>query len=367
MSPPCSRPGGLEHGGGARLLFCLRYGIGDLVMELPILDALRRHGSGASIHALGALPAIDLLKGDSRVDGLTAVQDLGVGHWADPGTEEVRQGIAGWLEAGGFDRILDPSHAAAAVRDVIFATGAPAKDCSSRAQRDALRRGAGGAVAIAAGAEEAWGLAVDRGASPRLELRAEDFEEARVLLPGGSERGGPLIGFCLEASSPLKRWPPERFGQVAARLAEDAGAKILLFSGPEPEPELFELFCSAAPAGSVLALRDVPLRTAAALLGRSSLLLCNDTGLMHLGAATGTTVAAIFGPTLPSIYLPRSIRSQAFWAGTACPHRLLDDFGPPACVLRGECLLGLSSCTANVAVDEVHSAVRKLLRPAGSR
>ncbi|RJP19820.1 MAG: hypothetical protein C4520_12080 [Candidatus Abyssobacteria bacterium SURF_5] len=57
-----------------RILLCLRYGIGDFVMETPVLQALRESSPHAHITAAGAYPAIELLEGDPRIDALMCIQ-----------------------------------------------------------------------------------------------------------------------------------------------------------------------------------------------------------------------------------------------------------------------------------------------------
>lgn len=73
-----------------RVLVCLRYGIGDVVMQTAALDALRRALPTACITALGARPAIELLEHDPRIDELVCTQDWGLRHWGDTGTPKIK-------------------------------------------------------------------------------------------------------------------------------------------------------------------------------------------------------------------------------------------------------------------------------------
>jgi len=112
----------------------------------------------------------------------------------------------------------------------------------------------------------------------------------RVLLyPGTSERQA------------YKRWPAQRYGHVAGRLA-DQGAQVLIAGGPGEE----EMVEAARAATSSPPARVPPssLRQLAALLERVDLFVGGDTGPMHLAWAAGTRVLALFGATDPVINAP---------------------------------------------------------------
>lgn len=104
-------------------------------------------------------------------------------------------------------------------------------------------------------------------------------------------------------------------------------------------------------------VRNVPLRRVAALLAHCTLYVGNDSSLMHLAAAVRTPVVALFGPTPPRLYLLQWVRSRALAGRTMCPHRC-DQFGRPACVLAGACLLG-AGCIQTIQSTEVCVAVKE--------
>jgi len=112
----------------------------------------------------------------------------------------------------------------------------------------------------------------------------------RVLLyPGTSERQA------------YKRWPADRYGRVAGRLA-DAGVQVLIAGGPGEEG-MVEAACAASsspPARVPLA----SLRQLAAILERIDLFVGGDTGPMHLAWAAGSRVLALLGATDPVINAP---------------------------------------------------------------
>ncbi len=102
-----------------------------------------------------------------------------------------------------------------------------------------------------------------------------------------------------------KRWPAERYGQVARALAQ-CGVRSIINYGPGEEELARE--AEAASAGGAKALRFT-ITELIALTRRARLFIGGDTGPMHLAAALGVPVAAIFGPTDPARNGPYGTRS----------------------------------------------------------
>ena len=92
-----------------------------------------------------------------------------------------------------------------------------------------------------------------------------------------------------------KRWDPMRFGELAGRICAELGAQALIFGGKD-EAKIKHVTASVV-KGPCHIVEPCHLRKTAALLSRCALLLCNDSGLMHMAAGLGTPVAALFGPT----------------------------------------------------------------------
>jgi ADP-heptose:LPS heptosyltransferase len=99
-------------------------------------------------------------------------------------------------------------------------------------------------------------------------------------------------------------WPPQRHARVVNELARMAPVGLVVLEGPRD-------------AGAVSAFLDVcdveaavvrgrTIGDVAALLRRADLVICNDTGVMHVAAAVGATVLAVFGPTDPYRWAPRA-------------------------------------------------------------
>jgi heptosyltransferase I len=121
--------------------------------------------------------------------------------------------------------------------------------------------------------------------SPALRqmLEREKLSEYCVISPGGGWRS--------------KCWPPERYGALCAELWRRLSTRVVVNAGPGEEALAREVIASAGPASPVLFAPS--LRELAALVGQARVVVAADTGPMHLAAALGTPVVALFGPTDP--------------------------------------------------------------------
>jgi heptosyltransferase-2 len=136
--------------------------------------------------------------------------------------------------------------------------------------------------------------------SPQIFLREEDRKWAdRALKDLEIPEGEPLIGMNPGAAYGLaKCWYPDRFGELAKRLADKWQARVLLFGKEEERPIVYEILRHLGRKGIDLTGKTGLLQLAA-LLERCTLLVTNDTGTMHVAAAVGTPVVALFGSTPP--------------------------------------------------------------------
>lgn len=199
---------------------------------------------------------------------------------------------------------------------------------------------------------DAWRLAVPDAA------RAEARRMLESVMPGT----GDIVAVHVGAGRAVKQWPPERFGEAAAMLARDPGARIVFTGAPEDAPLVDAALARArelgAPAASISGGTD--LVQLAALLGQCRALVTGDTGPMHLAAAVGTPVVAIFGPSMPWRYGPLG-HARVVRIDLPCSpcNRIRR---PPA-----RCTVGIPDCLAGIGVETVVAAARDLLRePAAS-
>jgi len=107
----------------------------------------------------------------------------------------------------------------------------------------------------------------------------------------------------------FKRWPPKQFGKLAQRLAE-AGSRTVVTVGPSEATLGAEV--AEASGGTAVVLAPPSLRALAELVSRARVFVSADTGPLHIAAAEGVPVVALFGPKDAAVYGPvRSDRSDA--------------------------------------------------------
>lgn len=152
------------------------------------------------------------------------------------------------------------------------------------------------------------------------------------------------------AFAAFKRWPVERFAQLAARLC-DRGIGVAVGFGPG-ERELAATVLAAAPAARPLDGTALGLRAFAGALQTADLVVAADTGPLHLAAAVGTPVVALFGPKDPLRYGPRQ--------HGGLPNRILLSQVPCRPCRRRDC--ASPQCVLGVQVDTVAEAVLAALR-----
>ena len=127
-----------------------------------------------------------------------------------------------------------------------------------------------------------------------------------MLEDAGVARGATIVGFAPGAAyGHAKRWPPARVADVASRLARERGAVPVLVGTAADRSAGIEIE-SALPADvrAVNLIGRTDLRLLAGVLARCRAFVSNDSGAMHLAAALGVPVTAIFGPTDERVTAP---------------------------------------------------------------
>ncbi len=192
-------------------------------------------------------------------------------------------------------------------------------------------------------------------AAQHLELWPGPVDEERVReLLGESwvAQNQPLIGVHPGARWASKRWPAERYVELIDRLAHQAKARVVLV-GSEGERALCEEIHRAAQAKPVMAVGATSLNELAVLLGRCRVFIGGDSAPLHVAAAAGTPLVALFGPTDPVRHLPPSPQLKLFRVDLPC-----SPCYRRSCYRGGE---GRMECMRRIGVDDVLEAVRSFL------
>jgi ADP-heptose:LPS heptosyltransferase len=125
--------------------------------------------------------------------------------------------------------------------------------------------------------------------------------------------GGRFVVVHPGAGKRLNRWPAGRFAEAAAAVHERTGCGIVAVGGPM-DAEALDAFLEASRVRPMV-LSCPSVGFMGALMKRSVLTLCNDTGIMHIAGAVGSPCVAVFGPTDPARWKPVNESVVAVRAG----------------------------------------------------
>ena len=173
---------------------------------------------------------------------------------------------------------------------------------------------------------------------------------------------GPAPTIALHVGSQdreFSRWPVRRFVELAERARIHNRNLTVMLTGTPPERELIDAFISMYSGHAIDASDPGSLMRTAALLKRCNLLVSNDTGIMHLGAALGVPTVGLFGPNSPRYWAPVGPRATYVY-DTKVPCspclNLYADRWPLGCSHpeKGRCML-------DITVDSVMMAARRVV------
>jgi len=200
-------------------------------------------------------------------------------------------------------------------------------------------------------------------AYPELAPGEPDLAAARRAIGAAGERPAYVVlnANVSEQSAHLRRWPPERYADLARRLAAEDGCGVVLVGGPADRDFVGEL---ARRIGEVPGVVDLSGRLSvpelAGVLCNAAAVVTSDTGPMHLAVAVGAPVIAFFGTETPVLFGPLGDRHTVIRRDLACS---------PCLTVYNEkifhCPYG-NACMQTIETDEVIAAVRARLRAAAS-
>ncbi len=195
-----------------------------------------------------------------------------------------------------------------------------------------------------------WPRMVDRYAALVAEsaalpkLTADESNADRLL--SLFDLDSPFIALCPGGEyGPAKRWPDAHFVELALELARRRLTAVII-GGPNDQASAAAI---AARSPALDLVGQTTLADAIDLISRARAVVCNDTGLMHVAAAIGVPVAAIFGSTTPEFTPPLSSRAVVLEKSLDCR----------PCFAR-ECPLGHTRCLNEIDPSSAISALERL-------
>ncbi|BFU93770.1 MAG: Lipopolysaccharide heptosyltransferase II and D, D-heptose 1,7-bisphosphate phosphatase (Modular protein) [Nitrospira sp.] len=333
--------------------------LGDAVMCEPALRGLKRLWSGAQLFLLVKPAVAQLFQAHPAIDRLVVYEDRTrhaglTGKWT----------LAGDLRRERFDIAVLFQNAFEAAF-ITFLAGIPrrygyATDGRSVLLTEPVAPPDPGMLVHQV--HYYWNLVKPLGVSgepSQPELRVtpeEDQSMAARLMQAGIGAQDPVIGVNPGSTyGGAKRWLPERFTQVAERLArrlEESHGKpaAVLVLGAKGEEALGRSVAAGLTGRSMVLSGATTIRELMAAVKRCGVLVTNDTGPMHIGSAFGVPIVAVFGPT--------DWRTTSPYGADHALIRHRVECAP--CLLR-ECPID-HRCMTGVSADQVYDAAAKLIR-----
>ena len=188
--------------------------------------------------------------------------------------------------------------------------------------------------------------------SKNLHLRVtpEEVDSADQLLDQlGVQRSQSVVILQPGARYWFKAWPPERYAELADRLTSQSGCHVLI-GGSNADLDLAQRVRQMAKSRPTIMAGRTTIKQFAAIAKRSALFVGSDSGAMHIAAAVGTSVVALFGPSNPREWGPRGGPAEILYKEIDC--RIC--FHPT-------CTRGEQNCMRLISVEEVMAAAQKLL------
>jgi len=337
--------------------------VGDAVMSIPALEAIRAHWPKAEIAILGRGQIADLYRGQAFADRLMVLESA-----AGRGRLLAVERLAAALRRERFDLgIVLPNSFASAW--LLWRAGVPERVGYGRDGRAWMLTHAIPLPRIGElPAHEAYGYfellrragwleslpAVERIC---LAVPPAARERAREKLAGavGDGQGGRRLRVALApgaTNSRAKCWPAERFAGLADRLVDEFDAAVLLF-GTASEREVARRIQALMRHRPIDLAGQTTLEELPALLAACDSFIGNDSGAAHVAAAVAVPAIVIFGPTDPERTRPLGTRVTVVRVPVSCS----------PCMLR-DCPVD-HRCMNRISVEEVYRAARHWIADSG--
>jgi lipopolysaccharide heptosyltransferase I len=279
--------------------------IGDVVHALPVAAALKRARPDTRITWIAEAREATLLAGHPDVDDVFVADTRG---WRRrrPRLAALREVVtaARALRARAFDVVLDLQGLmksglltafTRAPRRIGFAAGFQRERANALFTNERVRPPASARHVV----EQYLALVAPLGiADPAVEFHVPSDADADARIDGllagaGIKPGHRLVVISPGAGRPEKAWPVAGFRELARRLTDEAGARLVIVWGPGEEAD------ARAIAGAVgtKAAPPTSLRDLTALARRAQLVIAADTGPLHIAAAVGARCLGLYGPT----------------------------------------------------------------------
>jgi lipopolysaccharide heptosyltransferase II len=344
-----------------RLLIVRLDNLGDVILATPAIRALRRALPHARLTLLASAVGAPVAELDPDLDD-AVVYDA---PWMDPehvlAQDLSREGsVLADLRRRGFDAaIIFTSYRQSSLPAayLCYLAGIPLRHAASIDGPGSLltsrhRHPDRVLHEVERGLDLVRGLGIDAELDDlRLKPREADLAWARGVVSGLGRQDAPVVVIHPGCSCPSRTYPPKSFGRAARELAGELGARII-WTGGAREIELIERIRARLVEPGLSLAGQTDLSRLAAIVGACDAVVTNNTGPMHVAAALGTPVAAIFALTNPPLE----------WHPWKVSYRLLNHSVECAPCYHRVCPID-HACIRGVTAADITRAVQELLEP----
>lgn len=184
-------------------------------------------------------------------------------------------------------------------------------------------------------------------------LTPDDLKHAEAFLAeeGLLDRPFLVIHPGTGDNAPQRRWPAERYAELADRVIRESGMAVV-FSGSPREKELVDSVRERMTAPAASTAGRLGLAGFAALLQQASMIVCSDTGPVHLAAALRVPAVAFYGPNAPWLYGPVGDTNTVIYKNLPCSPCITNLNDKSTSCPHGNCI-------QTISVEETYLAIQQ--------
>jgi heptosyltransferase-3 len=334
------------------LIIKLRY-IGEVLLATQTVRAIKAARPDVRVTMMVNRGTEDVLSGNPDVDEIIVL---------DKGSLTAQSRLIGGLRHRQFDTVIDLTDGDRSAF-LSWTSGAPVRigfndehRWRGRYYTQVVQSEPGVRHRIDRDLETLKPMSIQTGSrDPQLWLTPEEESSANQLLDQlGVQGSQSVVVLQPGARYWFKAWPAERYAELADRLTSQYGCQVLI-GGSDQDIELAQQIRQMAKSSAIIMAGRTTIKQFAAIAKKSALFVGSDSGAMHIAAAVGTPVVALFGPSSPHEWGPRGGPVEVLYKAFDCRSCF-----HPTCT-RGE-----GNCMRQIIVGEVLDAAGRLLQvPAG--
>jgi heptosyltransferase-3 len=201
------------------------------------------------------------------------------------------------------------------------------------------------------------GVVPETAAPKGIEVSREGKDEVAQLLGEKVEDGDLFLGMHIGSSDnfPGRRWPNENFARLADALVDTYGATII-FTGGTKEAALIDNTIALMHAPAINSAGELSISGFIAMIERCDLFFSNDTAPVHIASALDVPIVAFYGPNTPKLYGPTGKQSLVFYKELPCSP-CITNFNAKTSFCR------FPVCIESITVEEVLEGVKDRFGP----